>query len=525
MSDARRLISGVMLSLSDRENVLAADGLHDEVTMELAEDDAGAISMFAALIANDVEAAKKQFPQFLDAIQNKNLLYIPLSRGGDPVKIYVARLRQRVFRHLLHWLPRRGLIAEACRLIETARQMEQTNPIGIGAVTEFDGMFQAGFRSLVASIVESSRHSHRLVGKDDAHAEDAEAELRLDSDDENRLDDKKNAETMIALLERLTETMLASWLAHSQTLRLSPLEMVSDPAKWEQMVEFIKTYGDPIFTQTFLQLGNVRAILHQGVGPWIERAVAAEDEHFIRTRLFIDIESGKLSIAKAERWITLVYESLIDHHAEYLDYNSTTTQSDRGDLVYMFLDFLRLRVRYERIAWNLRPVMWAHEVLVRCGLDGPAMMWRRSLQQRIGAEAELYAKKLKQLQKTYAMRMPTVADRINENFIQPMTVDRMRALIGPAMRDAEANQPSRAFELLEQESSLLTRNPTGVGLDVPAWLDSLEEEVEQLTKRRASSEIDPQFLITIPIVPLSANDLEEHLKTARNQGRRLPHMQ
>ncbi len=128
--------------------------------------------------------------------------------------------------------------------------------------------------------------------------------------------------------------------------------------------------------------------------------------------------------------MTLVYESLIDHHTEYLDYNSTTTQSDRGDLVYMFLDFLRLRVRYERIAWNLKPVMWAHEVLVRSGLDKAAMMWRRSLSERIGTEAEIYVQKLRALQNDYAMRMPTVADRILERFVQPMTIDRMRALGG-----------------------------------------------------------------------------------------------
>ena len=51
------------------------------------------------------------------------------------------------------------MIAEACRLIETARDMEQSNPIGVGAVTEFDGLFRAGFRSLVASLVESTRQS------------------------------------------------------------------------------------------------------------------------------------------------------------------------------------------------------------------------------------------------------------------------------------------------------------------------------------------------------------------------------
>ena len=380
--------------------------------------------------------------------------------------------------------------------------MEQQNSVGIGAVTEFDSLFQTGFRSLVASLVESTRQS--VGGKDS--------------------DKGKMADELIPQLERLTETLLGSWLAHSQTLRLSPLESVTDPKEWEKLVKFVKKYGDPIFTQTFLQLGNVRAILHQGVDVWLQRALDEGDDQLCDTRLFEDLQAGKIQIAQADRWLTLVYESLIDHHAEYLDYNSTTTQSDRGDLVYMFMDFLRLRTRYERIAWNLKPVMWAHEVLVRSGLETSAMMWRRSLSERIGAEANVYVQKLRTLQQNYAMRMPTVADRIQERFVQPMTIARMRALVGPAMRDAEANRASREFDLLEQESELLTRHPTGVGLDVPAWLDALEEEVEQLAKRRSSSEIDPQTLMTIAIVPLPIDDFGEQLATARSQGRRLPHM-
>jgi hypothetical protein len=496
MSDSRRLVSGALLA--------QPECCAGEVLNGMAEDDAQAVRMFAALIASDAANARKLFPSFLEAISDKNLLYIPLSRGGDPVKIYVARLRQRVLRHLMHWLPRRSLISEACRLVETARQMEQQNPIGIGAVTEFDGLFRAGFRSLVASLVESTRQSL--------------------TDQDCDLDEKGITETLIPLLEKLTETLLGSWLAHSQTLRLSPLEMVTDKRKWEKLVAFVETYGDPIFTQMFLQLGNVRAILHQGVAAWLERAIAEGEDQLGDTRLFADLESGQLTIGEAEKWITLVYESLIDHHTEYLDYNSTTTQSDRGDLVYMFLDFLRLRVRYERIAWNLKPVMWAHEVLVRSGLENAAMMWRRSLSERIGTEADLYVTRLRKMQNDYAMRMPTVADRILERFVQPMTIDRMRALVGPAMADAEANRESRMFELLEQECELLTRHPTGVGMDVPAWLEALEQEVEQLAKRRASSEIDPQSLMTISIVPLSVDQVGEELNTARSQGRRLPHM-
>ena len=512
MSDARRLICGALLTLDAKVTSVPPGGGDGE---EMAEDDEHAVQMFAALIAGDAESASETFPAFLDALRDKSLLYIPLSRGGDPVKIYVARLRQRVLRHLMHWLPRRGLIVQACQLIETAREMEQGNSIGIGAVTEFDGLFRAGFRSLVTSLVNSAQRTNRP---------------RHDRDVNEKELDEAIAEDLIPLLERLTETLLGSWLAHSQTLRLSPLETVSDPRKWEQLVQFITEYGDPIFTQTFLQLGNVRAVLHQGVADWLGRVMEDGEDLMCDTRLCVDLESGVLSMEEAERWITIVYESLIEHHAEYQDYNSTTTQSDRGDLIYTFMDFLRLRTRYERIAWNLKPVMWAHEVLVRSGLDQSAMIWRRSLSERIGAEADLYVKMLKKMQRDYAMRMPTVADRIMERFVQPMTVARMRALVGPAMRDAETNGDadtkvaSREFDLLEQESELMTRHPTGVGLDVPAWLSALEEEVERLAKHRAGSEIDPQKLMTVAIVPLSVDSMMQQLTTARSQGRRLPHM-
>lgn len=514
MSDARRLICGALLTLDSKDAGTATPQGDGE---EMAEDDEHAVQMFAALIAGDVDSASQTFPAFLDALRDKNLLYIPLSRGGDPVKIYVARLRQRVLRHLMHWLPRRGLVVQACQLIETAREMEQRNSIGIGAVTEFDGLFRAGFRSLVTSLVNSARSGEDRATKKNEPCRDREI-------------DEAVAEDLIPLLERLTETLLGSWLAHSQTLRLSPLETVSDPRKWERLVEFVTEYGDPIFTQTFLQLGNVRAVLHQGVADWLRRVMEEGEDLMCDTRLCEDLASGVLSIEEAERWITVVYESLIEHHAEYQDYNSTTTQSDRGDLIHMFMDFLRLRTRYERIAWNLKPVMWAHEVLVRSGLDHSAMIWRRSLSERIGAEAELYVKMLKKMQRDYAMRMPTVADRILERFVQPMTIARMRALVGPAMRDAETNRNadekvrSREFDLLEQESELLTRHPTGVGLDVPAWLYALEEEVELLAKRRAGSEIDPQKLMTVAIVPLSVDEMMHQLTTARSQGRRLPHM-
>src|SRR5690606_37825178 len=97
---------------------------------------------------------------------------------------------------LLHRMPRRGLFIEACGLVEVARMMEQHNPIGNGAVTEFDGLFRVGFRSLVTSLVASVRS--------------------WPESDRNR-----RTRDSISLLESLTETMLLCGLAHVLTLRMS----------------------------------------------------------------------------------------------------------------------------------------------------------------------------------------------------------------------------------------------------------------------------------------------------------------
>lgn len=498
VSDARRVITGVLIAEQSRRAAESTEAAQDDPLSLMSADDAGAVRMFAALISGDHLAARSQFSSMLESIRKSALLYIPLSRGGDPVKIFVARLRQRMLHHLLHRMPRSGLYVEACRLVEAARMMEQHNPIGGGAVTEFDGLFRIGFRSLVTSLVTSVRSWPDMErGERTKH--------------------------LIALLESLTETMLASWLAHSQTLRLSCLETVADEAQWEQLVAFVRRYGDPLFTQTFLKLSNVRAILHQGVGRWIDSVLESHEE-VKETPLFEDIQSGELNRAEAERWLGLVFESILDHHPEYLDYNSTTTQSDRGDLIYMFHDFLRLRVRYDRVAWNLKPVMWAHEILVRHRFEQAAATWRRSLAERIGAKADVYVTKLRTLQREYAMRMPTIADRILERFVQPMTIDRMRALVEPATLDAEANRESAPFELLEREAEVLTRHPTGVGIDMPAWLAALEEEVEMVAKRRGGNEVDVMTLVTIPIRTLSREDISQQLASARRQGRRLPYM-
>jgi hypothetical protein len=315
----------------------------------------------------------------------------------------------------------------------------------------------------------------------------------------------------------MTEGLLGHWLSHSRTLRLSVLEVVDNPKRWAPLSEFIQKYGHGIFTQVFLSLPHVRAILHQGVGNWLHQAIVNRDSPEAQP-LLDAIESGEIDFLEAENRLEVVFEAIIDHYAEYKDYNTTTTQSDRGEMLYMFLDFLRLRVRYDRVCWNLKPVFWAHEVLVHTGCQRSAIQWRRALSDRVSNEADGYLEKLQKLQKTYAMMMPSVADRLNERFLKPMTIDRMRALIRPAMRQLRSSdqQQSRAFDLLVQELHLMMREPTGVGLEVPAWLMVLQEEVDRVLDQEHNTLPSNRLERAIPLISLSLEEVRSQLLS--NQG-------
>ena len=206
------------------------------------------------------------------------------------------------------------------------------------------------------------------------------------------------------------------------------LETVTDKNHWRQLKLFIETYGGDLFTQRFMNLGNVRAILHQGVDSYLDSLLDDPDseEAF---RLLSELD-GPLSREDAVRWLSLALEAVVENYAEYVDYNSTTTQSDRGEMLYTLLDYLRLRSSYDRVAWNLQPVLLAHEALVRAGRDRAAEDWRNAVAERTAEIAEEHLKRFARLNRRYGMRLPSIAERLEERFVRPLQVDRLCAWFG-----------------------------------------------------------------------------------------------
>lgn len=428
------------------------------------------LKVLAALVRGDTGLVKAHWKPLNAALRRTPLLYVSTMRGGNAQRVFAARDLQQYLQDLLTLLPRLGMLNETFQLLGTIQAMERSHPVGPGAITEYDMLFEIGYKSVVRCLVESSDSWDDLPQEDvSANGTTSDAEL-------------------VDLLERVTEPMLYRWLVHSRNIRLSVLETLSNQKRWKEIRQFIERYGGDLFRQDFLNYANLRAILHQGVDAWLDwlqQRPDAEEEF----PLVAELDHG-LSRENAERWLTAILEAIVENYSEYMDYNSTTTQSDRGEMLYTLLDFLRILADYQRVTWNLQPLIQAHEVLVRMGSIEAAELWRQAIAQRTAEMAEEYLQRFERLVAEYGMRLSSIGDRLAERFTRPLAIDRIAALVAPSVDELAQGRPPESFRQLQREVDTLLREPAGVGFDLPTWLEALGEEVDRV-RYQAGQQLGP----------------------------------
>ncbi|NBT13398.1 MAG: hypothetical protein EBS56_07435 [Planctomycetia bacterium] len=410
--------------------------------------------LFAALLAGDAPAARAALDVVQARLVGKPVLYVPLSRGGRPARIVLARGRARLLERLAACLPRLGLVSETFAVVHLAKALESRRPPGAASVSEFDRVFEAATAALVERIVESAS-----TPGPDGHGVAAATVT----------------ERILAGLALLVPKLLDTWMTHARQLRLSVLERVRDPKAFAAVKEFIERYGAGLFTQHLLAPPSLRGILRGGVRPFLEQLVERHADEPVDepvdgrprypARLVEDLASQRLPVRQAAARLRLVLECVAENHAEYRDWNSTTTQSDRGEHLHILLDFLRLKAEYDRIAWTLRPVGMAHRVLARRGLHE-------------AAAADL-ATRLASLEAFWGVRLASVADRVGRPFTEVLEQDELEALVPPAVREATTGAPVGAGERFERRAEGLLGRASGSGVEIPDWLERLGVAVER----------------------------------------------
>jgi len=436
--------------------------------------------LFAALFAGDGVAAAREFEIVRDRLAGKPVLYVPLSRGGRPDRIVRARGRERLLARLAGCLPRAGLVAEAIALVQLAKSLESLRPAGAASVSEFDRVFEAAAAALVERIVESAGS---------AGADEATATARI-------LDG----------LARLVPRLLETWLTHARQLRLSVLERVRDDKAFAVTREFVEHYGAGLFTQHLLAPSALRGILRGGVRQWLEKLVEygpdatdsepdgdGERPSAARrpTRLIEDLASGALGVRQAAARLRLVLEAVAENHAEYRDWNSTTTQSDRGECLHILLDFLRIKAEHDRIAWTLKPVNVAHRVLARRGAAEAAEAWRGRMRDETKDTAADLVERLTRLEGHWGLKLASVGDRVRRPFTAALEQDELESLVEPAVRELVTAGPGAAGERLEHRAETFLGVASGSGVEVPEWLERLSNAVDRSLDRAAAGGFDP----------------------------------
>jgi hypothetical protein len=327
--------------------------------------------------------------------------------------------------------------------------------------------------------------------------------------------DNADSETLGATLETIVEPFIEVWVEHCETLRVSTLDAITSDKDWDRLIKFIQDYGHDLFTAKFMALGNLRGILHRGVGAYFDY-LKEESDPLKPIKLIeeLDVDIGR---SEAEQIMQFILQVIIENYEHYRDYTSTTTQSDYGENLFQLFDFLRLKADYDRDAWRMKPIVMVHEVLAR--RHGPAAaLWRGQVEELTRDNADEFLEDLAELQKEHGMRMATIMDRLEERFVRPMALDRLCALVEPAMEDAKNFLDTDKPSPLEEELEPFAERPSGVGLDMPPWIQRLEDELDRVKTSKSALANLAENLFQVPKADLDFAMLADQFKDLENKG-------
>ncbi|MEZ6056014.1 MAG: hypothetical protein R3C01_04850 [Planctomycetaceae bacterium] len=481
LKNAERLLAG---SLPQLATVTGADDPDsDEIESLLT-------TVYRAVARRDANTVEQHLPHLLRLLQLHPMLYIPFEHGGKADQILRAQTMQSIARFLLRELPRLGLLKQTWHLANTIFKMERRwRPDG-QAITEFDRLFDVALRNTVESVLISAR----------------EWGTGPDGDDQ-----------VLDAITGILDPYQDLWLKHSRTMRLSSVDGIRLDDDWKEIYEFVQSYGGDLFHASQLTLGHVRAVLHRGV-EWYIEYLEKEEDPLHPLALVEGLHAKKITRDDACWCLENLYSIVVDKFDRFLEYNTTTTQSDYGQMFYCLLDFLRLEARYDRDAWNLSPFVIIHEMLARQGRPLAATLWGVMFESQSIDMAADHLADLEELEQRHGMKMPAIADHLGQRFIKPLRVNEMVAQVRPAIEAARVDATeSDVFKDWRAKVKAYLADSWGSGIDIPGWIRQLDREASEVLLSdqggRPGAEVDLDF----PVVPISLTEIRQHVETWKDQ--------
>ncbi len=326
----------------------------------------------------------------------------------------------------------------------------------------------------------------------------------------------RSTDDLLNAVGELLDPFQHLWMKHSRTMRLSSVDGVRLDEDWAQLYNFVQTYGGDLFHASQLTLGHVRTILHHGVH-WYINYLRREQDPLHPLLLLEHIDNGQLDLEDAAWCLETLYSIVVDKFDRFLEYNTTTTQSDYGQMFYTLLDFLRVEARYDREAWNLTPLVTVHDLLCREQFNEAAGIWADMFEMQTAELAERHLRDLQELEQRHGMRLPAIKDHLNGRLFKALHVNEMTALIRPAV--VESRSEAEARPLTEKLSALVVeylQDSWGSGVDIPQWIRSLDREANEVLSTEEGGRPGAEAEISFPRATITTREFRQQINAWRD---------
>lgn len=409
-----------------------------------------------AVLYGDEKTFHELMELFPEIIATRPVLYPSLVRGGNPRVYFAARGTHRALGLMAYLMARQGWAGSSIGLLTLVKNTEQRQAEGGGKVSEIEHLFEA-----VADGIFTA-----LIAPEPSNPQGQPTQIPL-----------REAERLVESLGSVCQVLADIWATISHEIYLSTVETSPFQRSWQEIREFIRKFGQEIFTPMFMAHGNLRAIIAMGTSHWLRLVKESGDPQW--SRLLEALDSGELNPKKAAEYLRLIIEAVLENYEDYLDYNSMTTQSDYGQNLHILIDFLRLKSEYQRRHWMLKPFFLAHRCLVNWQLWDIAEIWEETVESHFQGWSEVFVKKYDRIRNSHGIHLPGLFETLSKGFGFPLAMQHVLGLVRHVIRELEAGQTSPTLTRLVERIRAFGPFHVRYGYQRPEWIDDLENAIQR----------------------------------------------
>jgi len=376
----------------------------------------------------------------------------PLEMADDPEKIVRAQVCGSLFARLANILPRKGKLRQTLELITRLMNAERVSQASGRQITQLAEPVIAAMDGMARAVALSADNWPGSA--------------------------QERQEVLFHLCREIFQRLFQKWRSYGYYLLVSPAERLNDVELLQEVARFIADYGHDLFTQAFLSYPNLLGLLKLGPMAYIQRVIQQPNEESL-PRAFEDVRDGRLPAETLARFLRLILEPVVSYYSHYIDYNSSTPESDRGENLMILLRYLMAAGLMDRVLWTCVPFLRVYRALLEAGKLEVADQFARWVESLAAPEIEFLRKGLRHLAEETGVRLLTVERVVEDGISYSFRLEQLRYWATQLAEAPSEDRAHQAAQKIEELAEQFLAKPRETGFEAPEWLEVLQEEFER----------------------------------------------